>query len=387
MGNGWEVVMAVSSLTEVARRLLANVEREHGDLAEGVMHLPTSKYTDPQQYAREIEQVFHRVPLITALSVDIPTPGSYRTIDLAGRAVLTVRGDDGVARSFANACRHRGAPIALDATGCSRRFTCPYHAWVYDTKGALVGVPQRETFGDIKYDGLIPLPTAERAGIVFTVLTPGAPMDIDEFLGDMQGALQLLELDRVYPYERTTTLESGNWKSTADGYLDGYHIGYLHSTNLGTKQINNRNTWDLFGPHVRLGFANKTITGIADTPESSWDLPDVMSLVHYVFPNVSISGQPGRTTMVSIIHPGRTVDTSQVHQTQYSRVPIDSPELVQELETRRKVYAAITGDEDFSTVMGINRALPSMAGTDFIFGRNESGNQNLHSWVDRFIDA
>ena len=379
--------MPATPLTDVARRLLVNVENDHGELASDIMHLPTSNYTDAAQYQREMETIFRKVPLVTALSVDIPNTGDYRAMDIAGRSVITVRGDDGVARSFVNACRHRGAEIVCDAAGTASRFTCPYHAWSYDTKGSLVGVPQRETFGDIKYDGLIELPTAERAGLVFTVLTPGAPLDIDAFLGEFQQVLEYLELDKVHPYKNTTTLASGNWKSTADGYLDGYHIGYLHSKNLGLKQINNRNTWDLLGPHVRLGFANKTLPAIKEQPESEWNLPDVMSVVHYVFPNVSISGQPGRTTMVSIILPGATVDTSQVLQTQYSRVPIDTPEIEAELEDRRVAYAAITGDEDFGTVIGINRALRALDGTDFIFGRNESGNQNLHRWVSRYLSG
>lgn len=375
--------MAATPLTDVARRLLANVENDCGELADGVMRLDTSAYLDPARYRREIERIFHTVPLAMALSVDIPKPGDYTAFDLAERAVVTVRGDDGVARSFVNACRHRGAPVVCNGAGSARRLTCPYHAWVFDTKGKLVGVPHREQFGPIDVEGLIELPTAERAGIVFSVLTPGAPMDIDEWLGDMAGALQLLELDEVHPYRTTTTLESGNWKSTADGYLDGYHIGYLHSANLGLKQINNRNTWDLYGPHVRLGFSNRAIIGMKGSPVEQWDLTEAMSLVHYIFPNVSISGQPGRTTMVSRLHPGPTVDRSQVVQTHYSRVPIDSLELQQELENRRKAYAAITGDEDFSTVIDINRTIPGMAGVDFLFGRNESGNQNLHTWVAR----
>jgi nitrite reductase/ring-hydroxylating ferredoxin subunit len=375
--------MPATPLTDVARRLLVNVEKECGDLADDSMFLPTERYVDPVQYRTEIERIFHRVPLVVALSADLRNPGDYRALDIAGRAVLSIRGDDGVARAFVNACRHRGAAVVCNGAGSQRRFTCPYHAWSYNNTGTLVGVSQRETFGEVKYEGLIPLPTAERAGLVFAVLTPDAPMDIDEWLGDMRQALEYLELDRVYPYSETTTLPSGNWKTTADGYLDGYHIGYLHSANLGLKQINNRNTWDLFGAHARLGFANKTIVGIKDLADEELDLPDVMSLVHYVFPNVSISGQPGRTTMVSIILPGERVDTSDVLQIQYSRVPIDSAEKEHELESRRTLYAAITGDEDFSTVLSINRTLPALGGTDFIFGRNESGNQNLHRWVER----
>jgi nitrite reductase/ring-hydroxylating ferredoxin subunit len=368
-------------LRDVARRLLANVQKDCGDLAPDVVRLPTSAYLDPVQYQREIELIYRTKPMVTALSVDIPKPGDYTAFDMAERSVLTMRGDDGVARSFINACRHRGTPLVCTGTGHERRLTCPYHAWVYDTKGALVGVPHREQFGPIDVTSLIELPTAERAGLVFAVLTPGLPIDIDEWLGDMADALVYMELDKMYPYEVTTDLVSGNWKSTADGYLDGYHIGYLHSANLGLKQINNRNTFDLYGPHVRLGFANKTIVGMKDVPVEDWNLPDVMSVVHFIFPNISLSGQPGRATMMSRMLPGPTFDRSLVVQHQYSRVPLDTPELRDEIEARRILYAAITGDEDFGTVLGINRVLPGMEGQDFLFGRNESGNQNLHNWV------
>lgn len=378
--------MPATPLSDVALRLLANVERDHGDLADTVVKLPTAVYRDPRMWRREITEIFQRLPLVMCLGVDLPAPGSFTTTMIAERTVLTVRGDDGVARSFVNGCRHRGAQLTCEARGSARRFTCPYHAWVYDTRGALVGVPHRQQFGEIDVDGLIPLPTAERAGLVFTVVTPGAAMDIDEFLGDMADALLHLELDRLHPHDTLTTLESGNWKSTADGYLDGYHIGYLHSANLGLKQINNRNTFDLYGPHVRLGFANKPIVDRKDVPVEEWDLTEVMSLVHYVFPNVSISGQPGRATMMSRMLPGPTVDRSTVVQHHYSRTPIDTPAARQEIETRRLTYADITGVEDFGTVLGINRALPGFEDEPFLLGRNESGNQNLHAWVAKYLD-
>lgn len=379
--------MAATPLTDVAQRLLANVQRDHGDLAEGVVELPTSVYRDPQMWEREMELIFRRVPMVMCLGVDIPMPGDYHASEIAQRSVVTIRGEDGVARSFVNACRHRGAELVCTGGGSARRLTCPYHAWSYDNQGRLVGLSQRQQFGEVDIDGLIPLATAERSGLVFSVLTPDVAMDIDEFLGDMGDALRYLELDRVHPHATLTELQSGNWKSTADGYLDGYHIGYLHSANLGLKQINNRNTYDLYGPHVRLGFANKTIVEAAAEPVERWDLPSVMSLVHYIFPNVSISGQPGRATMMSRMLPGPTVNRSTVVQHHYNREPLDNPDTLAEIEQRRLTYAAITGDEDFGTVLGINRGLPSFGDRSFILGRNESGNQNLHAWVARLLGA
>jgi len=219
------------------------------------------------------------------------------------------------------------------------------------------------------------------------VLTPGAAMDIDDWLGDMAGALEMLALGTMHRFETTTELESGNWKTTADGYLDGYHIGYLHRNNIGSKSITNRNTYDLFGPHVRIGFANKPIVGMKGTPIDDWDLPEAMSLVHYVFPNISLSGQPGRPMMMSRMMPGPTVNRSTVMQYHYSRTPIDTDTAREAMEARRALYAAVTGDEDFVTVLGINDSLSAVSEESFLFGRNETGNQNLHSWVAKLTGA
>jgi phenylpropionate dioxygenase-like ring-hydroxylating dioxygenase large terminal subunit len=373
--------MSASPLTDVAHRLFENVETERGDLTDSVMRVPSERYRDQGQWQLELDAIFRSMPVVTALSVDIPDAGDYTSITLAERPVFTVRGSDGIARTFLNACRHRGAEVAPCGLGHTRRFTCPYHSWVYDTTGALVGVPQREQFGEVDVTGLIELPTAERAGLVFAILTPDAHLDIDEWLGDMGDALEMLELDQLYPYGVITELVSGNWKSTADGFLDGYHIGYLHRASIGDKAITNRNTYDMFGPHVRIGFANKPIIEMGSTPVEEWDLPGAMSLVHYVFPNISLSGQPGRPMMMSRLHPGPTVDRCTVQTYHYSRTPIDSDEKRQEMEARRELYTAVTRDEDFVTVLGVNRNLAALGDHPFLFGRNESGNQNLHTWV------
>ena len=284
--------MTVTSHADVARRLLANVDAGTSDQAEGQMKVPIATYRDPQRWEAEMEQVYRRSPLVVALSCDIRNPATSTCLEIADRPILVVRGDDGVARTFLNVCRHRGAQVA-EGCGHTRRFTCPYHAWVYDTKGSIVGVPGRNTFGELDVSSLIELPTHERAGVVLAVLTPDLDFDPEEWLAGMDDALEMLRLDELHRYPVETVLESPNWKLTADGYVDGYHIGYLHSSTIGEKAITNRNTYDFFGPHVRIGFANKPIKQIRDRPEDEWPpMFEVMSMVHYVFPNMSISGQP-----------------------------------------------------------------------------------------------
>ena len=377
--------MAASPLTDVGKRLLANVTAERGDYTDDILRVPVAQYRDPERFEREVEVSFRRSPLMVALACDIPSPGDFTALDIADRPIVVVRGDDGVARTFLNACRHRGSAVATESFGCSRRLTCPYHAWVYDTAGKLVGIPGREAFDGVEVDGLVEYPTAERAGAIFAILTVGAVLDVDAWLGDMAGALEMLKLDELHRHDVETKLPSGNWKATADGYLDGYHLGYLHRNSIGAKSITNRNTYDLYGPHVRIGFANKPIVALRETPVEQWDMYTAFSLVHYVFPNISISGHPDRSLMVSRLFPGPLVSESTVIQYQYFREPLETDQAKAEAEAKRRMYAAVTADEDFVTVMAIGRRLDALGDDVFRFGRNEMGNQNLHRWLAELI--
>lgn len=380
--------MSATPLTDVGTRLLANVDANRSDFAGSMMLVPAEEYRDPARFAREVEVVFRRNPLLVALSCDIPNPGDFTTMEIADRPIAVVRGEDGVARTFLNACRHRGRSVVVGCFGHGRRMTCPYHSWVYDTEGKLVGVPGKEGFAELDVDGLVEYPTAERAGAVFSTLTVGATIDIDEWLGDMLSALEMLNLTKLHRHDVETKLPSGNWKATADGYLDGYHLGYLHRNTIGGKSITNRNTYDLYGPHVRIGFANKPILDHRDIPVADWpDFYTCFSLVHYVFPNISISGHPDRSLMVSRIFPGASPRESTVIQYQYFRDPLDTEEKLADAEAKRQTYRDVTYEEDFITVMDITRRVDVLAeaGEVFRFGRNEMGNQNLHRWVAQLI--
>lgn len=380
--------MGATPLTDLGRRLLANVDANQSDFAESMMLVPAEEYRDPERFRREVDVIFRRNPLLVALSCDIPNAGDFTTMEIADRPIVVVRGDDGVARTFLNACRHRGRSVADDCFGHSRRLTCPYHSWVYDTQGQLVGIPGKEGFEDLDVNGLIEYPTAERSGAVFAVLTVGADFDVDEWLGDMGSALAMLRLDELYRHDVETKLPSGSWKATADGYLDGYHLGYLHKNSIGGKSITNRNTYDLFGPHVRIGFANKPILDVRHLPPEEWpDMYEAFSLVHYVFPNISISGHPDKSLMVSRLFPGASPDECTVTQYQYFRAPLVTDEEKAEAEAKRAKYERVTYEEDFITVMSVTRRAEVLAeaGEVFRFGRNEMGNQNLHTWIARLL--
>ena len=72
-----------------------------------------------------------------------------------------MRSQDGTIKAFANVCRHRGSLVCLEAHGSTRKFTCPYHGWVYGRSGELVSTSFDKFFPegtDFSEWGLIRVP-------------------------------------------------------------------------------------------------------------------------------------------------------------------------------------------------------------------------------------
>ena len=88
--------MAATPLTDLAQRLLANVDQEHGDYRETMLNVPVVRYRDEERFQEELEYVFRRSPVMVALSCDIPAAGDYTTLDIAQRPIVVIRGEDGV---------------------------------------------------------------------------------------------------------------------------------------------------------------------------------------------------------------------------------------------------------------------------------------------------
>src|SRR5579859_1097687 len=137
----------------LAETLLVHVENNTTDQANGSLTVPTSTYTDPAQWEKEMELIFRRLPLMLALSIEMPNPGDYKAMEAVGRPVLITRGKDGVARAFLNVCSHRGAPLAANGAGHCSRFSCPYHGWTYANDGRLIGVAEPQKFGEFDREG------------------------------------------------------------------------------------------------------------------------------------------------------------------------------------------------------------------------------------------
>ena len=78
---------------------------------QDIMRVPAEHYCDEARFALEMKQVFKRVPLMLAMTAELPNVGDYKAMEVIGTPLLITRGEDGKARTFVNMCSHRGAQL------------------------------------------------------------------------------------------------------------------------------------------------------------------------------------------------------------------------------------------------------------------------------------
>ena len=141
--------MSRQELVRMAQRAVDAHAEGKGEIVDDILRVPVEHYFDQERWQKEVDRIFKRLPLVLGFTCQMREPGSYSAVTILDVPVLMVRGQDGSMRAFLNVCSHRGAQLTDDGCGTARRFTCPYHAWSYDTAGDLVGIYEADAFGDI----------------------------------------------------------------------------------------------------------------------------------------------------------------------------------------------------------------------------------------------
>ena len=380
--------MPRAQLIQMAKHNLAHVKAGTIDQEPEVFRVPAANYYDEARWEQEINQVFKRLPLMLAFTAEMPNPGDYRAMEAVGMPLLLSRGEDGEVRAFVNMCRHRGAVIMPEGNGTKKRFTCPYHAWTYDQTGALVSVYAEQDFGDIDKSchGLMPLPVAERAGLIWVILNPKSTLDIDTFLSGYDDVLSAFGLETWHLHDRRT-VAGPNWKVAYDGYMDLYHLPILHRTTFGS-EMPNQALYYPWGPHQRVSSPDPSLLALEDQSEDEWSTEAMVNGVWTIFPHISIATfyGGGRSVMISQLFPGKTPQESYTVQN-YLMESAPTGEQQKEANDMFKLLEYVVEEEDYGTGIRLQKALLTGAMDHVLFGRNEGGGQRFHGWVERIIAA
>jgi phenylpropionate dioxygenase-like ring-hydroxylating dioxygenase large terminal subunit len=379
--------MDYETVGNVAEKLLGYVEEGGTYQSSRITTIPARNYLDPDRWQREMDSIFRRVPLMLALSAELPSPGSYKAMEALGIPLLVTRDAGGQAHVFLNVCAHRGAPVVNEGHGSCSRFSCTYHGWTYNSEGRLIGVTGAKTFGefDKSQRGLRRLPSAERGGMIFAVLTPGATIDVDAFYGKMLEDFEAADFAH-WSFLGSRVIEGANWKIAFDGYLEGYHFATLHPKTIAPRTFTNITHYEGIGPHIRIGFPQLKIADLRQTPRGQWGRMENtgFDFVRILFPNVSIFLAP-ELAQIAQLFPGPTPDKNRTILSYARRTaPADDADRAN-CEQMINFLRDVTYGEDYVLGMKIQKGLESGAMDSIILGKNERGNQFFHEVVEWYL--
>ena len=364
-------------------RLLAHVEADTRDLGPAMVQRAVAEYIDPVRFSEEREALFRDHPVVVGHTAQLAGPGSFFTHDHSGVPIVVTRNEAGAVQAFLNVCRHRGGRATNAPCGTSRRLTCAFHGWTYDLDGRLRGLPLTDGFDGLDREryGLVPLPVAERHGLIVVRPRPGAPIDLDVLLGGIH-----TELDGETPEQHLLALRSWevgcNWKVLLDNFLELYHLATLHASNIGPMFEPNRILFDEFWPNRRRVDARTSISALPSTPREGWRLLDHALRTYYLFPNTQTFWTQDYFSWLSVwpVTVDRTVCTQHI----VAHWEADTDKRRAHLQTNLDLFD-VTLREDFAMSQEVQGGLHSGANDTMLFGRHEHGAAAVYDAIDEAL--
>ncbi len=395
----------------LARQIAAG----QGRRAEGISHVPASRYTDPAWFAREKAAMFDVLPQVLCPSALIPEPNMAVPHDATGRPLLITRDKAGAAHVFMNVCQHRGTRLVEGAeVVCAGKLVCPYHAWTYLTDGSLLALPRPDTFPglDKGAHGLVELPSCEAGGLIWFIPpragsgrwqaaqpTDGGALDATppplferspspSKLGEDQfsEARQLGEdfdafgLGGLHLYARRTHDVAANWKLICDAFLESYHVTRLHATTIGPFFKDGVTAGDTIGGHQRA-----VVGRAAELPEidtGHWpELRSALTYTYQLFPATQVVVSPDYVNVMTIMP--QAVDRVLVED--FMLIP-EAPQTDKARDHWKRSWdlldGAVFGAEDFRAAALGQEGLSSGAIEHLTLGTLEGGIRNFHNAIE-----
>lgn len=374
---------------ELTRRALRHALDGTTDMADRELKVPLHYYRDPKITEIEESQILRRVPLAVVPSAQIPERNDYVVRTVLGDSLLVTRDRTGASHVLLNYCRHRGAMPACGA-GNAARFVCPYHAWTYKNTGELFMVPGKSGFDsmDVKDYGLVELPSEERYGFIWAVLTADATIDLDAHLGPLKDELALWNYSSYgYHTEREFSSEV-SWKGALEAFAEGYHFPFVHGESLiGQNTLPNTGVYDEFGKHHRIGFPFSWIKNLATgasgatgkteaDPAASLDPSANMGVIYWVYPNLILANSPVGVEIIDMLPEGDPTRCT-VRHSWMGRIPATDDDMRALYDTVYEGVHAAVRDEDFAMLPQCGQGVRHGQHDHMIIGRNEIAVQHM----------
>ena len=384
--------MAVTDI-EQEPRAVNRTGRNNADFAPSraplheARHLPPHIYDSPELYQREKEEIFMKDWICVARVEEIDNPGDYMTRRIIDEPVIIARNAAGEINAFANVCRHRGVEVASGA-GNLEEFSCPYHGWLYDLDGKLVGAPyMKEAEGfDPASCQLTPLQCDIWAGWVFVNFDVAAA-PLADFVARYDQSFGMLQQENCRLGDKFERVVDCNWKFVNENLQDVYHFQTLHANTFGEHVTADSFTYDLDektgGVAAFYPAAPTTFDGQSRFGKMPWmeDHPMSFARMGYMMPTMNIFA---RVDMViaCVLWPLGPGKTRMEWHSLFPNACHDLPDFDAKVKDYHDLLTMVV-EEDQDMVASLQR---NMGSRKFVPGRMSLYETTVHNMINGYLD-
>ncbi|MEM7018300.1 MAG: aromatic ring-hydroxylating dioxygenase subunit alpha [Pseudomonadota bacterium] len=278
--------------------------------------LPPSAYTSQAIYDLEMQNIMVKTWHPVARVDQVAKLGDYLSLDFLGQPLLIVHGQDDEIRVMSRVCLHRAAPL-ISGDGNRKLFTCPYHAWSYDTTGQLIRAPLMEEvqgFEEKKcalpqlkmelWQGFILINFDDNAA-PFAPSVAGFTEYFQNFKLEQMAVVKVLE----YP-------STWNWKVLVDNFMEAYHHIAIHNQTLesayhakDSKVPDNTGPWSIL--HMPAAISSNVGEPAANPDLEQWQRDDLFA--NAIFPMFLVAMHDTSLIWYQVLPEGPEQFTLRIH--------------------------------------------------------------------------
>ena len=351
---------------------------------DSVERSPVDIYLCPDRFAAERRTIFRRAAQPVAHVSELAKRGAFVRRELAGLPLLLTRDADNVAHAFLNVCRHRGTRLVDAKQGCRHRFSCPYHAWTWDNRGRLMGVPhEQEGFPHLDRDamGLKRVACSEHLGWIW--VSAESTVAVHDELAELADDFRWFGSEQLRVVHSSVQQRTANWKLLVEGGIESYHFRVAHRKTIAPYFMDTLSSYQSFGPHLRSILARRSLSDFDDT--DSWQLRDHAQILYSLFPADQILVQSDHVSWVRLepvdrAHTQIRVTTLAAHDRLSSQSDLAH-------WAKNHDITLTTLNEDFAIAESIQSGLDTGANEFLTFGRFEGALALFNQAVEQHLGS
>ena len=377
-----------------------------GDFSNAV-GLPPAAYSDPAFFDFEMDAVFGREWLCAGRVDQIPNPGDFYTITLAREPLIVARNKDGDVNVMSSVCQHRGMCVTAPAerlpeewlelppetSGNSNTFRCPYHWWVYDLDGQLIGAPEMDRTTDFeKSDIQLPRVKVEVwQGFIFVNFDDDAPA-LATRLARLEPVIENFHLADMVTIDPATVPDLPfNWKIMVENFMEAYHPDRLHKgihdfapsslADFGPYESGDGAIFGHMGTTILDGGFNPTTKALFPVIETLTEDERRKILFAYIPPSLLIGFQPDSAFWFTVQPTGpatHTLTMAYIFPPSTLEVPLFDELLVAAIQG-----VELFNNQDLPTNTAVQRGLESRFAPRGRYSWQEGVLANFNTWLTK----